>query len=100
MSGSSLAVLFYNKNRSTQQDLEIFGTICSADQIEILPEGIVQAETATLRCLTKSCKQQALLIFSANSTPPTGKQLFYRAMLCNGKTFTACQLDLSAPGMA
>ena len=51
-----LAVLFFNKNKSTQQDLEIFGAICSAYQLEITQRGTVHAETATVRCFVKSCR--------------------------------------------
>lgn len=55
-----LAVQLFNENTSTRQDLEIFEAMCSTDQLEILQRGTVHAETVTVSCLMKSCRQQAL----------------------------------------
>ena len=78
---SRASALFFNKNRSTQQDLEIFGAICSAGKLEIMLGGRVQAETATVRCFMKSCRQPAHL--------QQVNYLFYFALLCNG-VMTQC----------
>ena len=52
--------------------MEIFGALCSANQLEIMQGGIVQAETAT-----------AMMMFykelQTTCTPLTGKQLI---LLC------------------
>ena len=55
---------------STQQDLEIFGALCSADQLEIMQGGIVQAETAMMMFDEE---------LQTTSTPPPGKLLI---LLC------------------
>ena len=52
--------------------MEIFGALCSADQLEIMQGGIVQAETATVMMMFDEELQMT-------STPPTGKQLI---LLC------------------
>lgn len=33
VSGVLLVILFFNKNRSTQRDMDIFGALCSVDQL-------------------------------------------------------------------
>ena len=60
------------ENQLTQQDMEIFGAICSVDQLEIMQGGIVQAETATVMMMFDEELQ-------TTSTPPTGKLLI---LLC------------------
>ena len=52
--------------------MEIFGALCSADQLEIMQGGIVQAETATVMMMFDEELQ-------TTSTPPTGKLLI---LLC------------------
>ena len=52
--------------------MEIFGGLCSADQLEIIQEGIVQAEIATVMMMFDEELQ-------TTSTPPTGKLLI---LLC------------------
>jgi len=56
--------------------MELSGAICSADQLEMMQGGRVQAEKATVRCFMKNCRQPAHLQ-QVNS-------LFYFAVLCNG----------------
>ena len=48
--------------------MEIFGALFSADQLEIMQGGIVQAETATVMMMFDEELQMT-------STPPTGKLL-------------------------
>ena len=57
--------------------MDLFGAICSADQLEIIQERIVQAETATVMMMFDEEQQ-------TTNTPP------YFNLLCNGKTLTAC----------
>lgn len=49
------------------QDFEIFGDISLADQFEILHGACEQAQRATVRCLLKSCRRQALSAYSATA---------------------------------
>ena len=51
-----------------QQHMEIFRALCSADKLEIMQGGIVQAETATVMMMFDEELQ-------TTSTLPTGKQL-------------------------
>lgn len=54
-------VLLFNKKCSTQQDVDIFGTIWSVSQFSVLQGGIVQAETAELTFCELAHLQQVLL---------------------------------------
>ena len=53
--------------------MEIFGAICSVDQLEIMQGRIVQAETAKVMMMFDEELQ-------TTSTPPTGNQLI---LLCH-----------------
>ena len=53
--------------------MEIFEALCSADQLEIMQGGTVQAETVKVMMMFDEELQ-------TTSTPPTGKQLI---LLCS-----------------
>jgi len=60
ISRASLAALKTRRHNN----IEIFGAICSADQLEIMHRGIVQAETAAVMMVFDEELQ-------TTSTPPT-----------------------------
>lgn len=82
---SRASLVKVSKTWATQQHIEIFGAICSVDQLEIMQAGILQAETATVMMVFDEEVQ-------TTSTPPAGELLIW---ICNGKTLTLCQLNLS-----
>ena len=64
--------------------MEIFGALCSADQLEIMQGGVVQAQTSTVMMFEE---------LQMTSTPQTGKLCNGKQLQCAGSTQVMARCD-------